>query len=209
MKVPMRIATLLVLLSLSSFAQEDRIQVTATRTVQLKADEAILSINLLAPLTATLEAALQAVAPIGIKESDLTSVNQTFGLPVSIPPTPATNRISYSFTFKIPYSELNSVLQKIDQARRTVTSNDSGMDISGQGLLGLTASDKSRQEARAQLTADAITQARARATEIARAAELTLGRLTGIDEIQTYSTSPLAPNLSEGITIRARFAVAP
>ncbi|MFN7936606.1 MAG: SIMPL domain-containing protein [Bryobacteraceae bacterium] len=202
----MRIATLLVLLTLSAFAQEDRIQVTATRTVQLKADEAILSINLLAPLTASLEGALQAVAPIGIKESDLTSVNQTFGLPVSIPPSSATNRISYSFTFKVPYSELNSVLQKIDQARRTVTSNDSGMDISGQGLLGLTASDKSRQDARAQLTTDAIAQARARATEIARAAGLTLGRLTGIDEIQTYSTSPLAPNLSEGITILARFA---
>lgn len=204
-----RIAALYALVSFCAPAQDagNRIQVTATRTVQLKADEAILNVNVLAPLAATLEGVLQAVAPIGIKEADLTSVNQTFGLPVAIPAVPASNRMSYAFTFRIPYGELNAVLQKIDQARRTLTTGDSGMDLAGQGLLGLTASEKTRQEARAQLTADAMAQARARAEELAKAAGLTLGRLVGVDEVQTYSGSPLAPSLSEGVTLVARFAV--
>ena len=202
-----RIAALFALLPFCLPAQDagNRIQVTATRTVQLKADEAIMNVNVLAPPAATLEGVLQAVAPIGIKETDLTSVNQTFGLPVAIPAVPASNRMSYAFTFRIAYGELNSALQKIDQARRTLTSGDSGMDLAGQGLLGLTASEKTRQDARTQLTAEAMAQARARAEELAKAAGLTLGRLAGVDEVQTYTASPLAPSLSEGVTLVVRF----
>ncbi len=204
-------AALYALIPLFLLGQEsaDRIQVTATKTAALKADQAILSLNVLAPLTATLEGVLEAVAPMGIQESDLGSVNQISGLPVAIPPTAAVSRMSYSFTFKVPYGELSATLQKIDQTRRTLSAGDSGMELAGQGLLGLTASEESRKAARAQLTTDAMAQARARADELAKAAGVTLGRLLGVDEVPVSTAGPLAPSLTESVTLAVRFAAAP
>lgn len=206
-----RLAALCALIALSLPAQvsTDHIQVMATRHTQLKADEAILSVTVLAPPTATLEGVLQAVSTIGIKDTDLGSVNQAFGLPVAIPSTPSNTRMSYAFTFRAPYAELAAVLQRIEQTRRTLATGDSGMELAGQGLLGLTASEKVRQEARVQLTADALTLARARGEELAKAAGLTLGRLLGIDEVQASTAGPLAPSLAETVILIVRFATAP
>lgn len=205
-----RTAVLFAMLPICLYAQEgqDHIQVSVTQSMQLKPEEAIYSINVLAPLGTPFETVLRAVTGIGVKETDLAGISQSYGPPIGIPTVPVVNRMNYTFNYRTPYADMAAALQRIDQARRALLAGDTGMELTG-AVIGLGASEKARADARTQLTADAIAWAKVRAAELARAAGLTLGKLVGVDEAQTYYSGVAGPGLTEGVSLIARFAVAP
>ncbi len=75
-------------------------------------------------------------------------------------------------------------------------------------MAGETGSDKAREAARAQLTVDALAEARDRAEALAKSAGLQLGRISGVTERDFGAGYPGAPpGLFAVYSASIRFAV--
>ena len=161
-------------------ATPDRIEISVSRSVTLKIEEAGLAVTIAAPTSATLDSVVKATETVGVKETDLQGVNPYFGTPA--PGGPSDNRVVYNFIIRVPSAQLPATLQKLDQLRRTLLAGESGMELVGQNVIGFGASDRSREAARTQLLSDALGEARARAETLAKAAGLQLGAIVGVNE---------------------------
>lgn len=189
----------------------DRIEVSVSRTVTLKIEEAGLVVAIAAPTSATLESVVKAAESVGIKETDLQAVNPYFGPPL---PSggPTGNRVMYNFVLRVPSAQLSATLQKLDQLRRTLLAGESGMELVGQNVTGFGASERAREAARTQLLSDALGEARARAETLAKAAGLQLGAIVGVNEafggVITGSIGiGIPPTNTAAVYVLVRFAV--
>ncbi len=161
-------------------ANPDRIEISVSRSVTLKIEEAGLAVTIAAPTSATLDSVVKATETVGVKETDLQGVNPYFGTPAP-GGGPSDNRVVYNFIIRVPSAQLSATLQKLDQLRRTLLAGESGMELVGQNVIGFGASDRSREAARTQLLSDALGEARARAETLAKAAGLQLGAIIGVN----------------------------
>ncbi len=183
----------------------DLVEVTVTRTMTLKVEEAALLIGISAPSSATLEAVVKAAAPIGITESHLQYVSPYYGSPGRLPPQG--NRVGYTFQLRVPVAQLSETLQKVEQLRRSLLASEAGFELVSQGVTGFGASDRSREAASAQLVEGALADARARSESLARAAAVPLGPIVGITEQAGYPSGPgVPPTTAAFLTLTVRFA---
>lgn len=185
----------------------DRIEVSITRVVNLKVEEAAFNVAISAPSNATLAAVVKAIEPAGMKETDLVGISPFFG-PSSPVPSP-TPRVVYNFQYRVASSQLSESLQKLEQLRRSLLAGNDGLELVGQNLIGFGASDKAREAARVQLTSDALADARARAETLAKAAGVLLGPIVGLSEFPSgfvSSGAGIQPSTTLGMTVTVRFS---
>lgn len=185
----------------------DRIEVSITRSVNLKIEEAAFAVQISAPSSASLTTLLKALEPAGIKETDLLGITPFFGPPSPVPSV--TPRVIYNFQMRAPIAQLSDSLQKLDQLRRSLLAGTDGFELNGQNLMGFGASEKTRDAARVQLTSDALADARARAETLARAAGVTLGPIVGLAEFPSGFVggggpggTPLTTTAAMTVTVR-------
>ena len=190
-----------------STAAADRIEVSITRTVNLKVEEAAFNVAISAPSSSTLAALVKAVEPTGITETDLLNITPFFGPPSPVPSQ--VPRVIYNFQLRASSSQLSETLQKLEQLRRSLLAGDGGFELVAQNLIGFGASDKAREAARGQLTSDALADARSRAEALAKAAGVVLGPIVGLSEFPSGYVGPtpgIPPSTLLGITVTVRFS---
>ena len=144
---------LLALAGLASLASAqnstDQIEVVVTRSQQLKPEEAAITITMSAPFNTNLEAILQSVSAVGLKEADLTSAFPAFGPPFPPSVGPTVSRMNYNFLLRTGVGGIASAFQRLEQLRRKLLAGETGIEISGFNLPGIGGSDKAREAAKA------------------------------------------------------------
>ncbi len=191
------------------FAQSDGVTVTVSRNANLNADEVYFAVAVVTDPGASLDDVLKAAQGTDISAQGLMSINlQQYG------PAPNQYRLAYAFGFTVAFSKYKDTNDKLSTARRTMATLDPPMDLQIYGI-GISPSETSRVQARQQLLAPLLSDARARANEVAQAAGVTLGNVVSVTEAWAVSTSayygmygPIGPStLNTPFSLTVRFAV--
>ena len=158
------------------FAQDNSINVIASKTVDLPTEEVSFSLTLTGDQGTTLEQAVQILKDTGVTEKNLVGVQlQPYG------PQPNQTRIAYQFLLAAPFSKYKETMDKLQAARRLIAVDSPTMD-----LMILTAqlgsTEATRERARVSALPDLIADARAKADQLAKAAGLTLGPIIGLSD---------------------------
>jgi len=157
---------------LSAWAQtiDTGIYATASRTVSLTPAEAGIRITVSASAQKTLDDVVAAVKDLGAGVENLLNLLDLTGSIPSIPNVPAIGTpVTYTFSIRVPLSQVRATLQKIAQIPATVDLRVAG-SMSGVYISKATYEDNQRR-----LFSDLFKEAKARADQMAKDAGLGSG----------------------------------
>jgi hypothetical protein len=120
----MRAAVLLVLSASACLAQldDDIVTVTATRSVTLQPDQAMLGLNVTTPLNTGLDDVLAAMPGLGLSAADLVFVNTTL-LTNNVP------SLTWLFSKGVPFSNLKDAVAAATAAEQSLAANRSTFNL--------------------------------------------------------------------------------
>ncbi|HWQ52956.1 MAG TPA: SIMPL domain-containing protein [Bryobacteraceae bacterium] len=158
------------------FGQSDAITVTVSRNVDLPPDGIYFSLAVATDPDLSLDQVLQASQALGLSAQNLTSVTlQQYG------PSSSQTRLAYAFDLTVPFSSFKETNDKLAAVRRTMAANTPPMDLQVYSIA-VSPSETARDQARQGLLSSLFENARQRADQLAKAAEVTLGGIVGVSE---------------------------
>jgi uncharacterized protein YggE len=182
----MRTVAFLLLCGASCFAQLDdnTITVTATRTVVLQPDQAVVSVNLSTAVDGVLDDALAILDGTGFTAADLGAVNTYTYYDGAL--------TNWQFSKAIPFSGLKALLSRIVAVQQSRGQNQPiayvfTYDVSSQ------VSQSAQQAASACPIPTLVADARAQAQQIANAAGARIGAIVSLNQVAQVPNDVSAP----------------
>jgi hypothetical protein len=165
--------TLVLLLAAAPvFAQlpSSTVTITATRSVAVQPDQALLSLTVTSSLETNLDQIVSPLSGLGITPLNLTGVDNTsvsnFGAPM----------LQWNFNLAVPLSNLTATIASLTNLVPNIAQNSSGLtlsfDVAG---VQTSAQAQASQQAQTCTNANLISDATAQAQKLAAAAGMTLG----------------------------------
>jgi hypothetical protein len=159
-----------------AFAQLDpyTLTITATRSVAVQPDQAVLNVYVDSNPSAALTDILAAVQSVGLTQANLATV---YSLPLTTAQLPG---LEWSFSLTVPYSGMKDTLNKLGTLRSTIARQKSGLTLAF-AVAGVQVSPQLQAAQTcptAALVADATTQAQA----LAQAAGFGLGQISTLSD---------------------------
>ena len=163
---------------------DNTVTVTATRTLNIQPDQALLSVALMTPQDASLDDALGKLGGTGITAANLQSVYQAYGLMAAA----GGPYSEWTFIAPVSFTSLNSVLAAMTQAQKSA-----GLLLGSNALnfyvSGIQASADAQAAQPCPLTA-LVSDARRQADSMATAAGLRTGAIVSISDGTAIARSP-------------------
>jgi uncharacterized protein YggE len=188
-----------------TLAQTDSIAVSALKTVELTPDEITFNLGIGTDPEVSLDQVLAAMQTLSLAATDLVGIgSQQLG------PSVSQTRIIYQFAFTIPFAKFKETNDKITTVRRSLAGAVPAMDVLSLSIV-INPTDAARDQAFQTALPDLIADARRRADRLAKAAGLTVGGITGLNEILAPTTGisssfgPISLRTTVGVSVR--FAV--
>ncbi len=177
-----------------AFGQLDSnsITVTATRTVALQPDEAIFAVYVGAPLSATLDDIVKAVAGAGITAANFAGV--TTPQLSFFPDNQAQSTLQWAFALTSPYAKMKDTIIALTTLQQNIGQNDSGLTLQFQ-VQGVQVSQQLTQM-QACPQADLIAEAKIQATKLATAAGFSVGNILAISAGTSTTSGNVLPSIS-------------
>lgn len=164
----------------NGFGQES-LTVTATRSLVLQPDEALIVVNATSGLNSGLDDVLAALSGSGITAVNLQTVYSTTSQQIEI--------LNWTFTLAVPFSNLNAVLASLANVQRTLAQNRSG----GINLIFNVQSSQASQQLLASQPcpiSSLLSDARAQAQKIANSSGLIVGPILALSEANPPIPTP-------------------
>jgi hypothetical protein len=192
----MKPLVLIVLLACAACAQGvNGIVVSVSRAANLTPDEADFTVVAAAPLDTTQAQVTQTLQDLGAQNPVATAV--AAGQNSYTYPPPADSQILYQLAFSAPPSALKDLAKKLDAVRNNLPPTLTSLQFSA----ALSASQAAVDAAHSNILAQLLSDAAAKAQNVAAAAGLKLGAIQGVAESANgffYSSSPLFSSLALG-----------
>ena len=176
---------LLLLLSLCGVSQSavNTITVTAQRNIAAQPDQVAFNVAVNAPLTATRDDVLAALAGSGIGLANFSSVYTSYQ---SIGAGPSTQVLQWSFTVTAPISALKDEIGLLNGLQQSIGKNGFSLSYNISGLQ----TSAQAQQAQTCSQADLISDARAQAQTIAAAASMRVMSIVSMASAVSTATPP-------------------
>jgi hypothetical protein len=183
------------------WGQADGISVTASRWVSLPPAETIFDVSVYADYKYTLDEVIAKLPETGITPQNLAAIDTA--PPVYGPGGPVQQaRLRFSFRLPVPSSRVRETAERLERMRR----NELEVEINFTAI-GSTPGAAALEEARQRLMPDLLNTARARAQELARTSQLTLGRIISVSDTAVLPPPGTPSPLQTVITILVRYSV--
>jgi hypothetical protein len=176
----LRIVLSVVLVAGAALAQTtpNSVTVTATQNASVPPDQAVFSISVTAPFTASQDDVLTSLQGSGITLSNFTNV---YTVTINSVCTPSgcsfQQNLQWNFTWIVPYSDLKSTIQKLNGLQLALSKGAKGLALS----FSVSRTQASAQsQAAACSLADLISSARSQALKLANAADKSLGAINNM-----------------------------
>lgn len=158
---------IVLLAALPVFAQfpSHTVTITATRSITVPPDQAVLSLAVTSPLETNLDQIVSPLSGLGITPLNLTGVDSS-----------SATMLEWDFSLAVPLSNLTATLASLSNLVNNITQNHSGLALTF-NVTGLQASAQAQASQQAQTCSNAnlIADATAQAQKLTAAAGLTLG----------------------------------
>ncbi len=179
-------STSLALAQLSS----NSITVTATRTTYLSPDQVSFSVTVAAPLTASFDQVVAALAGAGITAENLSSVSPASIVFTGNPSVLSAPTLDWTFTSQVPLAQLKTTIAMLTNLQKTIAQNNSGLSLTF-SASGLQVSPQLQQAQTCSLSG-LISDAQAQAQAMAAAGGLGLNGISALSSV-TNSTTGSGP----------------
>lgn len=148
--------------------------ISATRTINLKPDEATIGLWVSSSYSTGLDEVVSALSGLDITSADLTGAGSS-----TVPPS-----VQWYFTLAAPLAKLPATLGALTQLQQNIGQNDSGLTLTF-GLEGSQVSQRSQQLQQTQSCSNSnlIADATAQGQKLAAAAGLTLGPILQVSDV--------------------------
>lgn len=150
------------------------IEVSVSRSVPLKAEEAGFTLTVFTKTTAGFDEVLAAVASLGITAQDFLNVDTGYSY------LDDDEGLNYSFSLTTPFDKMKDTMTLLDAKRRSLTA-ERGMNLT-YSLDGVSATKTSTDQARDRLFPELMADARRQAELMATAAGVRVGAVAGLSQ---------------------------
>lgn len=173
---------------------------SASRTVNLPAEEAVFDLQIGSAPNLTLAQTIAALNTLGVREEHLVSMS-TSGSVFTSPGSFSGQRgdIAYAFSVAVPAAQLNDMLAKLEALRGSLPE---GITRVGYNSL-LSASAQAIEQARQSVMAELFAEARRRAESLARVAGASIGPVLSLGE----NSVPVAGRFQDAAGTRLTFTL--
>jgi uncharacterized protein YggE len=182
----------LVIFSLAAtpvFAQlpSNTLTITATRTINLQPDQALLSLSVTSSAATNLGQVVAALSGVGVTPANLSGVGNN-----TTPPS-----FQWNFTLPVPLSNLTASIAALSNLEQTIAQNNSGLILTFP-VEGTQVSPASQQQQQSQpcSNADLIADATAQAQKLVAAAGMILGPIIKLSNAPTAAQVYAVPTLA-------------
>jgi uncharacterized protein YggE len=180
------------LFPLLAFGQLDSnsVTVTASRSVNLQGDEALLSVSVSSGTSATLTDIVAALQGTGIAASNLSGVNTSQSFNFVVPGDSPVPRLTldWRFSLTVPLPKLKDMIATLTSLQQSIMKNNSGLSLSF-AVQGIQVSSQ-LQQMQACAISDLLSDARAKAQKLADAAGLSVGTVLAMSSATSTTTGP-------------------
>jgi hypothetical protein len=176
------------------------VTVTASRSTNLQPDQVVFAVYVSSGLSTSLDTVLAALQPAGITIANFSAVGSTSGL-VSVvtgPPPQAQPPLQWAFALPVPFSKMTATVATLTALQSSIMQNNSGLTMSF-SVQGTQVSAQLQQSQACSVT-DLISDASAKAQQLAAGAGLTLGTILAMASSTSLATGTTVPNVSLGFT---------
>ncbi len=162
--------------------------VTASNNATLAPDQIVFDVNVNAPITASLDDVLAALAGSGITQASLSGATnqEIIDTLTSVPPQPP---VSWNFTLPVPFAQLKATVATLNGLQNSIAAKNNGMQMSF-SVQGPQISTQLQQSQTCSMTS-LLTAARASAQTLVTAAGLMLGNVLAMSSPAPASSCSL------------------